>query len=72
MDSQKKSDYSNDEIQIDVSVTSFMLVVSTFFTGFLFSSYKSFDNSVRIPILFLIISILSFLFTNIIFANAAG
>lgn len=69
---RKKQDYSNNEIQIDVSVTSFMMAVATFFTGFLISSYDSFDNSVRIPILFLIVSTLSFLFTNIIFANASG
>ena len=68
----KKLDYSNEEVMIDVSVTSFMMTVATFFTGFLISSYSSYDNSVRIPIFFLIVSTLSFLFTNIIFANAAG
>lgn len=72
MNPQKELNYNNEEIQVDVSVTSFMLAVSTFFTGFLFSAYDSFDNSVRIPMLFLIISTLSFLFTNIIFANASG
>lgn len=68
----KKLDYSNEEVDIDVSVTSFMMTVATFFTGFLISSYDSFDNSVRMPVLFLIVSTLSFLFTNIIFANASG
>ncbi|HPN54886.1 MAG TPA: hypothetical protein PLB52_03040 [Candidatus Moranbacteria bacterium] len=68
----KQSDYSNEEVVIDVSVTSFMMTVATFFTGFLISSYDSFSNSVRIPIFFLIVSTLSFLFTNIIFANASG
>jgi len=71
MDKQKL-DYNNNEVQVDVSVTSFMMVVATFFTGLLISSYSSFDNSVRIPIFFLIVSTLSFLFTNIIFANASG
>lgn len=71
MDSSKKN-YSIGEIQIDVSVTSFMMAVTTFFTGFLISSYDSFNNSIRIPILFLVISTLSFLFTNLIFANASG
>jgi len=69
---ERKQDYSISEISIDVNVTSFMLAVSTFFTGFLISSFKSLDSSVTIPILFLIVSTVSFLFTNIIFANAAG
>lgn len=72
MTSKKKPDYTNGEIKIDVSVTSFMLAVATFFTGFLISSYSSFNNSVRIPTFFLVISTLSFLFTNLIFANASG
>ena len=41
--SNKKLDYSNAEVSIDVSVTSFMMTVATFFTGFLISSYSSFD-----------------------------
>lgn len=71
MPDQKQS-YSHSEIDIDVNVTSFMMTVATFFTGFLISSYDSFDKSVRMPVLFLIVSTLSFLFSNIIFANASG
>lgn len=69
---KRKSNYENSEIAIDVSVTSFMMTVATFFAGFLIASYDSFDNSVRIPMLFLIVSTLAFLFTNVIFANASG
>jgi hypothetical protein len=65
-------DYSNNEVQIDVSVTSFMIMVSTFFTGLLIASYSSFNNSIRVPVFFLIVSTLSLIFTNIIFANASG
>lgn len=65
-------EYSDENIQVDVSITSFMLAVATFFTGFLISNYGSYDRSIRIPILFLIISTFAFLFTSNIFGNASG
>lgn len=70
-----RSDLTNYEIEfvgIDVNICSFMMTVTTFFTGFLIANYGNFDKSVRIPILFLIISTFAFLYSSNIFGNASG
>jgi hypothetical protein len=62
--------YQN-EIQTGVSVTSFMTAVTIFFVGILISKYDSFDNSIKIPILFLIISTFGFLYATLIVSNGS-
>jgi len=61
-----------DEIQTSVSFTSFFTAVTLFFVGLLITQYKSFDPSVSMPILFLILSTFGFLYSTLIFANASG
>lgn len=72
MNKDKLRDYDISFVSLDVSICSFMMAVSTFFTGFLIANYNSFDETVRIPILFLIIATFAFLYTSNIFGNASG
>lgn len=60
------------EIGTSVAFTSFFTAVTLFFVGLLITQYKSFDPSVSIPILFLILSTFGFLYSTLIFANASG
>jgi hypothetical protein len=60
------------EIQTSVNLTAFMTGVTIFFTGLVLANYSSYDSSVRIPILFLIISTFGFLYSTLILGNAAG
>ena len=60
------------EIQVSVSFTAFMTAVTIFFVGLLITKFESFDISIKIPILFLIISTFGFLYSTLIFANASG
>lgn len=60
------------EVSVGVSFTSFLTAVSTFFTGFLLANYKDYDSSVNVPILFLIISTMSFMYATTVLANASG
>lgn len=61
-----------DEIQVAVTLTAFMTGVTMFFTGLLLTEFSSFDISIKIPILFLIISTFGFLYSTLIFGNASG
>lgn len=60
------------EIMTSVSFTAFMTAVTIFFTGILLTNFKDYDNSVKIPILLLIISTFGFLYSTLIFANTSG
>ena len=60
------------EIQVSVSFTAFMTAVTIFFVGLLITKFESFNVSIKIPILFLIISTFAFLYSTLIFANASG
>lgn len=60
------------EIQVGVALSAFMGTVSLFFTGILIAQLKSFDQSIKVPIIFLIIATFSFIFSSTIYANAAG
>jgi len=62
----------HNEIQVGVSFTSFMTVVTMFFTGLLITQFEQFTATVRVPILFLIISTFGFLYSTLIYANASG
>jgi len=59
------------QIQTYVGFTSFMTAVVVFFTGLLLTKFESFNISIKIPIAFLIISIFGFLYSTLIYANAA-
>ncbi len=60
------------EVQVGVSFTAFMTAVTIFFVGLLITKFESFDISIKIPILFLIISTFGFLYSTLIYANASG
>ena len=60
------------DIQANVSFTAFMTAVATFFVGLILTKYNSFDDTVRIPILFLIVSAFGFLYATLVYSNAGG
>ncbi len=55
-----------------VSLSSFMTAVTIFFVGILITKFGTFDDSIRIPILFLIVSTFGFLYSAMIYSNATG
>ena len=59
------------EVSVGVTYASLMSAVSLFFTGVLISQYDAFDASIKVPLVFLIISTFSFIFAATIFSNAA-
>lgn len=61
-----------DEIQVGVTLTAFMTGVTIFFTGLLLTKFDSYDLSIKIPILFLIVSTFGFLYSTLIFGNASA
>lgn len=63
-------DNHNWEISVGVTFASFMSAVTLFFAGVVIAQYKSFDPSIRVPLLFLIISTFSFIFSASIYSNA--
>lgn len=58
------------EIDVGVTFASLMSATSLFFTGIIIAQYKSFDSSIKVPLIFLIISTYSFIFSATIFSNA--
>ena len=58
------------QVQTDVSLISFLTVISVFFTGALLPQFNSYDPSVRVPVSFLIVSTFAFLFSALILSNA--
>lgn len=69
MNNEEKSQLTN-QIQNDVSLTSFLSVISVFFIGALLPQFNSYDPSVRIPISFLIVSTFALIFSALILSNA--
>ena len=59
------------EVQTYVSFTSFMTAVVVFFTGLILTQFKSFDILIKVPVTFLIVSIFGFLYSTLIYTNAA-
>ncbi|RJO60236.1 hypothetical protein C4544_05680 [candidate division WS5 bacterium] len=57
-------------IQTAVSFAGLFAALSLFFTGLIITNYNQFSSSVRIPILFLIISTFGFLYATLIYVNA--
>ncbi len=58
------------EVSVGVTFASFMSAVTLFFTGLLVAQFQSFDPTIKIPLLFLIISTFSFIFSASIYSNA--
>lgn len=59
------------EVQTVVSFTAFMTAVVVFFTGLILTTIKNYDISIKVPVSFLLISIFGFLFSTLIYTNAA-
>lgn len=60
------------EVQASVSFTTFMTAMTMFFIGLLLTQFGTFNPTVRIPVLFLVISTFGFLYSTLIYANASG
>jgi len=59
------------QVQTDVSLISFLSVISVFFIGALLPQFNSYDLSVRIPISFLIVSTFALIISGLILSNAS-
>ncbi len=60
----------NWEASIGVTLASFLSAVALFFTGLVIAQYDSFDQTIKLPLLFLIVSTFSFIFAAAIYSNA--
>ena len=60
------------ELEIGASYASLMSATSLFFTGILISQYKSFNPTIKVPLIYLIISTFSFIFAATIYNNAGS
>lgn len=60
----------NGEISVGVTFASLMAAISLFFTGVLIAQFQSFGPTIKVPLLFLIISTFSFIFAATIYNNA--
>jgi len=67
-----KSNDLNWQVAGLITFASFMSATSLFFTGILVSQFHSFDATIKIPLLFLIISTFSFVFAASITIHAGG
>jgi len=70
MDQDRFSLYQT-HVQTNVGFTSFMTAVVVFFTGLLLASYRTYDESIKVPISYLIISVFGFLYSTLIYTNSA-
>ena len=59
-------------VVISVTASGAFTAATTFFTSIMISKYNSYNPSVNIPTLFLIISTFGFLYATLIFANNIG
>ncbi len=60
------------DIQSNVAFTTFMTAITLFFVGLIITQYDSFNFTIKIPILFLIIATGAFLVSTLIYSNAGG
>lgn len=67
----KKSSLGS-ELILGVTYASLMSAVSLFFVGILISQYRTFDASIKVPVIFLIISTFSFIFSATVYSNAGN
>jgi GNAT superfamily N-acetyltransferase len=60
------------ELEVGASYASLMSATSLFFTGILISQYRSFNATIKVPLIYLIISTFSFIFAATIYSNAGN
>jgi len=65
-------DSLNNEISVGVTFASLMAAISLFFTGALITAYQSFGPTIKVPLLYLIVSTFSFIFAATIYSNAGS
>jgi GNAT superfamily N-acetyltransferase len=58
------------EVSVGVTYSALMSAVALFFAGVLISKYNDFDQTIKVPLIFLIISTFSFIFSATIYTNA--
>jgi GNAT superfamily N-acetyltransferase len=63
---------SNAQISVGVTYASLLSAASLFFTGILIAQFKSFNVTIKVPIVYLIISTFSFIFAATIYSNAGS
>lgn len=75
----KELEFTQEEISfiqngavVSVAFSSGFTAVTTFFTSIIISQYKSFNPSINIPTLFLIISTFGFLYATLAYSNVTG
>ncbi len=62
----------NEESSISIDICSFLGSANLFFVGILIAGISNFDKSIRVAILFLIVSAISFIFSALIYARSTG
>jgi hypothetical protein len=62
----------NTEASVGTTISTFLGTVALFFAGILMSRLESFDVSLRLPILYLLVATFGFVFSAIIYANVTG
>lgn len=60
------------ETAVGINIASFLGTVTLFFAGILISRLQSFDKSLKMPILYLVVATLGFIFSAVIYANMTG
>src|SRR6185436_12426042 len=70
MNDSEKSHYL-DQISIDVGLLSFMTAVTIFINGLLLTRFDSYSVFIKVPIAFLVLSMLGFLFSSLIISNTS-
>ncbi len=58
------------EVSVGVTYSALMSAVALFFAGVLISKYNDFDQTIKVPLIFLIVSTFSFIFSATIYTNA--
>lgn len=58
------------EVIVGVTFASLMGAITLFFTGILIAEFHSFDSTIRVPLLYLIIATFSYIFAASIYSNA--
>lgn len=62
----------SDEAQVGLNLSGFMGTLALFFTGILISQINNFANTIKVPIIYLVVSTFAFLFSAVVYANVTG
>lgn len=62
----------NSEASAGMAISTFLGTVALFFAGLLMSRLQTFDPSLRLPILYLLVATFGFVFSALIYANMTG